>query len=218
MIERVNPPFRWGHDWMRKMTPSIPIFSSRINALQDLRGGVNVGCDFTSNGQCSGGQRRPSSHSGRTTGAAATAVALAGSRAAKVLKLTPSFFSGIVQIAFWPFTSSLNIQTKRSASDSLRLTACRKAQPTDMMLSPSSRGLHRGVPQSASHNPVHGCRWQEAGRLYRNQQNELGNVQGCTGSWKELQSQWHRHLRVQPAGERAFKASASEILVFRLIN
>ena len=42
-----NTQLGWGHDWARHATPSIAIFQSEINALRSLRGGVNVGCDFT---------------------------------------------------------------------------------------------------------------------------------------------------------------------------
>ena len=47
LIKRGNTQLGWGHDWARHATPSIAIFHNEINALRSLRGGVNVGCDFT---------------------------------------------------------------------------------------------------------------------------------------------------------------------------
>ncbi len=49
MATLTNTQLGWGHDWARHATPSIAIFQSEINALRSLRGGVNVGCDFTRN-------------------------------------------------------------------------------------------------------------------------------------------------------------------------
>ena len=46
MIDFVNSLPGWGHGWTPKMTPSIPIFSNEINALEDFRGGAKVAHDF----------------------------------------------------------------------------------------------------------------------------------------------------------------------------